>query len=500
MLARLTTRRSVVWLLYGIAVAASAATATDPDLFWHLRTGEFIVNHGIPSTDIFSFTVPGRAWVAHEWGSQVILWLLWQAGGSTMLILSFTALVVGVYAIAARTSTAGALPTAWLVALAALTARLTTAPRPQMFNLLGLAVMILLFERIRSGRLSPRWVWAAPAIILVWANLHSGYLVGVAVIVVYGVGERIERRRGNAALPAAAIGSLPLVAAAAFAAAALNPNGFAMWTYPIETLRSDAMQRNIQEWHSPDFHSPALWPFLALLALAVASLVLSRTRPIPTHALLLLGTGIAGLQSMRHIALFAVVAIPFVAPHLEDAWSLLRKEPSTLAAGLGRSRPVALLTAVLSLVVAAMFVAGAVGNNDRVLAEYYPVDAVDSILTSDLADARGFNSYTWGGYMIWRDMSVFIDGRADVYGDEFVERYVDVAGAKEGWRDLLDEYDVEYVLLEKGTALGTVLDESTAWVPVYRDDLAEVFTRCPTGAGCADPAAVAAALGLPAPR
>ncbi len=473
-----TFERSLVLLLFALATAMSVATTTDPDLWWHLRTGEVIVEEGIPGADIFSFTVAGTDWVTHEWGSQVLMWGLWSAGGAAALIVAFTAMITATFVLAHRTSRARPLITASMVLLAAAAARIATAPRPQMFNLVFLALLVYLLERIRTGAARPALAWLAVPLVVVWANLHSGYLLGVVVLGVYAVGERLEQRRaGGRALPPAAISQLPLVAAAAFAGAALNPSGVALWTYPLETLGSPAMRAHIREWQSPDFHSSWFWPFGLLLLVTVVSLVASNRRPGWSQLLLLAGTGVAGLQSMRHIPLFAVVAIPVVAEQIEVALDSWRVPTRPRRPSIG-SRPVAVLTAGLAGLVAAMFVTAAIDANDRAVAELYPVDAVDQLVLSELATARGYNAYGWGGYLIWRDVPVFIDGRADVYGDEFMDLYFQAEDARPDWREPLDTYAVDYVLLPPGAALGVVLDEASDWTSVYDDGVAEIFVRC----------------------
>ena len=125
-----------------------------------------------------------------------------------------------------------------------------------------------------------------------------------------------------------------------------------------------------------------------------------------------------------------------------------------------------------------MFLAAAINNNDRSVAEIYPSDAVDAILDSELADARGYNDYGWGGYLIWRDIPVFIDGRADVYGDDFLRLYFQAEDAEPGWREPLDSFDVQYALMAPGVPLGVILDEAPEWTSIYLDDVAEIFVRC----------------------
>lgn len=476
------TKSSGTLLLLAVATALSVGWALDPDLFWHLRTGELIVNDGLPRGDVFSFTVPGRDWITHEWGSQVILWGLWSLGGSAALIISFTLVAAIVWLLAYRTSTARPIMTGAVIVVAAAASRVSTAPRPQMFNLIGVALIIYLLERIRHGRLDPKWLWSMPAIVAVWANLHSGYLLGVVVLGVYAVGERLEAGRsaepGQAALPAATIRRLPAVTAASFFAAALNPSTWELWVYPFVTLRSEAMRTHIAEWSSPDFHEPALAPFAFMLGLTVLALVAGRRRIGWTAGLLVLGTGFAALQSQRHIQLFAVVAIPLVAEHLDAAWIRFRNDDRPLTTVLARSRTVGMLTSVLAVLTITTMLSGAIASNDDALADLYPVDAVDAILDSELADANGYNAYEWGGYLIWRDVPVFIDGRADVYGDDFMNLYFTAENVEADWREPLDLYDVEYVLLPEDADLGVLLAEAEDWQSVYTDAVAEVFVRC----------------------
>lgn len=476
---KLTPQRGFVLLTYAVVTTMSVSTATDPDLWWHLRTGDVIVSRGIPRVDIFSFTVSGREWVTHEWASQVLMWGLWSTGGAAALIIVFTALIVAAFAVAHRTSTARTPVTTLIVLLAAATARPATAPRPQMLNLLLLAVLVYLLERVRRGSLGPRWVWAAVPLLVIWSNLHSGYLLGVATLAVYAVGERLEQRRSNGrAMPPVVVTHLPAVAVAGFLVAAVNPNGAAMWTYPLVTLRSDAMRTYISEWHSPNFHSSWFWPFIVFLVVAAISMIASSRKPGWTQGLMLVGTAVAGLQSIRHIPLFAIVAIPIVAEQVEVAWDAARAHTVTRRSTVASSTPIAWLTGALAITVTVLIMSAAIGNTDRAVAELYPVDAVDTILGSELADARGYNDYGWGGYLIWRDVPVFIDGRADVYGDDFMYLYFQAEDAKADWREPLDTYGVDYALIAPDAALGVILEEADEWTSVYNDGIAEIFVRC----------------------
>jgi hypothetical protein len=107
------------------------------------------------------------------------------------------------------------------------------------------------------------------------------------------------------------------------------------------------------------------------------------------------------------------------------------------------------------------------------------VEAVQFIHANNLPGPM-FNSYNWGGYLIWYlypDYPVFIDGRTDLYDDEFIRQYVKVTLARPDWREVLDQYSVNFVLIESDSILVAFLEESDEWQCIYTDDMATIFIR-----------------------
>jgi hypothetical protein len=122
-------------------------------------------------------------------------------------------------------------------------------------------------------------------------------------------------------------------------------------------------------------------------------------------------------------------------------------------------------------------VAWVLRENQATEATHYPEAALTYIEENGLAERRMYNAYHWGGYLLWRGYPVYIDGRADVYGDAFMDEYVLAYQLRGDWRKPLERYGVEYVLIESGASLAALLEESDEWQRVYRDDLAVVFVR-----------------------
>ncbi|MCA9935483.1 MAG: hypothetical protein KC415_16220, partial [Anaerolineales bacterium] len=459
----------------------------DPDMWWHLRTGETILQHGIPQQDVFSFTVSDHAWVTHEWLSQVVMWLVYRTSGLPGLILVFALLITLTFWLVYRVCAARPYLAAFITLLAAIASAIVWGARPQIFNLLLTAVFIHIVERVRAGELTPRWLWLLPPLTALWANLHSGYLLGVVLLAIYTVAFSIEQLAVSKKLFSIQHSAFTIhyslfiiITILSFLAAALNPNGVKLWLYPFETLTSPAMQVFIQEWHSPDFHAKIFYPFGLMVALGVLSLILSRQRPSLSDLLLFGGTAAAGLISARNIPLFAIIAAPIFARHAAQVeigdWRLeIDDQPN-------RQSPISKFNAIFNTVLLALAVLGValyavvkIDGNEEAIAQRYPLTAVDYLQSSGLAEGRGYNSYNWGGYLIWRGLPVFIDGRADVYGDDFMVYYRRTMDLRENWRDPLRDYDVDYIIMERGSDLFTLLDASGEWREVYADDVARIY-------------------------
>jgi len=480
----LTVRRLFAALLFLAIFVMAVRETLDPDMWWHLRTGQVILEQGIPRQDIYSFTVPDHRWITHEWLSEVVMWLGYQATGLYGLILMSAALVSLTFALVYKRCLGRPYLAGFVILLAVLASAPFWGVRPQLYNMLFTAAFIFLVEGYKDGKIGRRVLWLLPLLTLFWANMHSGYLVGIALLLAYLAGESIslimgrQRERG---LTWPAVRWLGVMTLASLLIAVLNPNGPALWIYPFFTLGSNAMQSYIQEWASPDFHQVIFWPFAALLGIGLLAMVAARRSPSLTDGVLFAGTAAAGLLSARHIPIFAIVASPIICRHLllalEDTrfYALLsgraREDPA------GRLAILNWLLLLLFLVVAAAWSLAKLGGNEAAIAGRYPEAAVDYLVENELDNQRVYNSYNWGGYLIWRGLPVFVDGRADVYGDEFLHYYRRTFDLTNRWQQPLDEYDVDYVLVEHHSPLSNLLAASDSWQLAYDDSLASLFAR-----------------------
>ena len=487
-------------LLLAAALLIAALPVTgpirDPDFWWHLRTGQLILDrHALLGTDPYTYTAMGHVWVMHEWLTEVLFALLHSAGGLALIVVVLTVVTwLGLVFLIQRARLSR--PNNATVALGLLLATVAGypiwGPRAQMVTFALTSLVLLLVERHlrRGGRL----IWALVPLFLVWSNLHSGFIIGAAFIVLILAAEWIAGRLGiPGAAPRARVRELVWVAAACLAVVVINPNGPGIYLYPFQTQGSAAQQALILEWQSPDFHIGQLLPF-GLMLLSLAVMVATNRRLTPRDAVLALATTALSLQSVRHVALFIAACTPLWIQQAEmtrvryATWRLTRPRrgrrwtapPARLMALT--SVPVLL---ALSLFPASRLAAAAATREDSsYYAKFFPVCAAQW-----LKDAPGglhiFNQYGEGGYLASelgssRGDKVFIFGDAALMGDPLLLEAGAVESVDPGWETTLHNSGTDLVLFDRSTALDNALLASPHWIRVYRDALSDAFVPATT--------------------
>ncbi len=457
----------------------------DPDFWWHLRTGQFIIQtHNIPHTDPFSYTRVGQPWVAHEWLSEVFIYTLFQLGSYGLLIFTFSILITGGFLLTYFRCPMETQPyvAGFVLLLGAVSSAPTWGVRPQMISLFLASVFLFLLARHkRNGNLY--FLVPLPFLMLAWVNLHAGYFLGLVLIGIFIVGGLIDLLvsgvlKTERVVPAPTLKSIIILCitlGGCILVALANPNGLLILIYPFQTLTSSSMQQFIQEWFSPDFHQ-MMWQPLAWLILALIGFgMVSKKTISSTNILLTIGFGYAALISMRNIPFFALAAIPVLA---EQVGSLIKIRFAANGPGKLFHVIIPILLVVILSITCLRFIQ-VVQEQPRTELEDFPKSAVDW-LQKNAPSGNLFNSYNWGGYIIWRlypEVRVFIDGRADVYGDAFILNYLSIYNAKPGWENKLNMQDIQTILVESDAPLADVLRQSPAWHVAYADNQSIIFMK-----------------------
>jgi hypothetical protein len=469
----------------------SAQPITDPDFWWHLKTGQYIVEtKSIPYTDIFSTLRFGSEWVTHEWLSEVFIYSVFRTLGYGGLIAIFSILITGSFWIVyqrCRKRGVHAYVAGFAVLLGAAATMPTWGVRPQIFSLLFASIYISFLDRYSRRESMPSIWWLAPLMIL-WVNMHAGFALGLVLVVVTIAGLLLDwLLLRNDSLADCWRRARPLcwLLMICVAAVTLNPNGARLYSYPFETLSSQAMMQYLHEWKSPNFQEP-IFQALALLILGTFSaFALSNKRVRPGELLMLTATAWATLRSGRNVAFFALVATPLLAEH---SWNWIGSQPWGKWLTVPGSRvdtqsklKLGLNTVILLLIVTLgiLAVRHSVAEQPKSDAEKFPTGAVDFILAQKPPQPI-YNEYIWGGYLIWRlypDYRVYIDGRADVYGDSLVKEWLEVHDGKPAWRDSLDSRGIRTVLVKRDVALASLLHRDSGWQNVFEDEQAVIFVR-----------------------
>ena len=442
--------RAVTWLArnaFPIGLAAAGFTLAvgyptgDPDTYWHLASGQWMLDHReILRADIFSSTVSGQPYSVGEWLGEIVLALVFNAGSWAGLAI-FRALLVGVAAFfLARLSRRGGAPlvAALLVVVWALVFSKTRwTDRPAIFTFVLFPVVLDLLYQARAG--SRRALVAIPPLVLLWANLHGGYAVGIAVVLAFAV-EGLIRRRSDAV-------PLLITLAASIAFSFVDPETFGVAGAAAHAL---APPRFISEEAPPNVLEPSGFIFAAFV-LATMGLALLYGGEL-LDALLLVPLLWLGLSAQRHLAFFVFSATPFVAAGAARLYRELR--PRTVP--LRPLPPAAAATLGVLLVAGALAsAAGAPRDPDE---HAYPVGAIVALKTGS---GTLLNEYDWGGFLIYRvpERKVFVDGRLFPYFPAVLTEYRDAVELRPDWKDVLAKYDVREALLMPAKPLAVALRE-----------------------------------------
>lgn len=463
-------------LLFGL-LAMTARPATDPDLWWHLRTGQWIVETGhVPHIDPFSFTRGGTLWVSHEWLSEVVFYQIWRHAGLAALIIFSSAITTAGFLLLYLRCT---VKPAWAAAATVLGAY-ASAPcwgtRPQMFTFALASLLLWLLEQAEHR---PRLLFFVPPLFLLWVNLHAGFAVGPVLMFLYTAGVLLETATGTMAWQEARpIFTRVLVTIlACMALVPVNPSGARLFLYPIDTVRFIELRALIVEWLSPDFHQPQYLPCLLLILLLFPALAWSRSQVKGRILLPVAFTLLSALDAVRHIPIFALVAIPVIV-------QALRPRPATQSPATIPARQRFRLffnPAVIALL--AVFVLWrwtSLGNTQEVRESAdFPRQAI-AFLRANALPGRLFAYYDWGGYAIWNlypRYHVFADGRSDLYGNDILKQCQTALQLRDGWQNVLDQWSVQTVLIPPRSALAEALLLDSHWMVAYRDPQAALFVR-----------------------
>ncbi len=485
-------RSSLLYAATGIAAFFSAFfKIADLDFWWHLKTGQIILEQrAFQHTEIYSFTAAGREYIDHEWLFQVIQYLIFKVSGPAGIILFKCFLVVGIYLLLARFLVRN--QTSFPVALAVLLlsvsgGRTRFIERPELFTILFLiATYVWIDDYLRTG--NRRRLWPVPFLFLLWSNLHAAVILGLLLQAAFLSGVWIESALKETGYPAhydiqkRRLVPLILLFVISMLVTGINPYGYRVLAVPFElTAIIDSGLLHNQEWQQP---APTQLPFFYIcLALTFVLTAVHFRRLHFTNLFWAAFLGYISMKYVRNVGLFCIFMPVLIAPYL-----------GTLSEKASHYSTVVTSSALIFLLYLVFNTPYQFGIGE---ASYFPDQIVRFTREKNLK-GNMINSYGFGGYLIWHlypERKIFIDGRNEVYLP-LLEKLIASRADSRNWKKLLNEYQIEYALLNYVDDLErlTVVDQNhstkityapfssthfprTNWALVYWDDNGMVLVK-----------------------
>lgn len=413
-------------------------TIADPDLWGHLRFGlDTLELRSVCRADTYSYLTAGQRWINHEWLSEVLFALAYSAAGA--MGLNLLRLAVGLGTLAICYAWLCRQPLILLLALPAIHYGLATV-RPQLFTYLLFAVVLSALVAAEEGRW--RRLWLLPPVFALWANLHGGFLAGLAVVFVWGAFHAADWRR---VLPVWLLCVL---------ATWVNPYGVELWAFLLRT--ATLPRADIGEWQPPRLFSVAGAVYTLLLVIGL-------------------------LRKRRALALLAVFVVLAVAP-----WVAVRHLPLfglgvlMLAGDVGIKAPPR-FAAVFPLLIACVLGGFGFRNLTAIrVDETYPVAAVATLQACGVS-GNMVVPFDWGEYVIWHlgsQVKVSIDGRREtVYSDGVRTADLRFQSGRKDWDAALERPAADMAMVMRHSAPDKLMRSKDGWVLIYEDTVAAVFAR-----------------------
>jgi hypothetical protein len=460
----------IVAMCIGYAIVLfSRAVLNDADTYWHIETGMWMLeHHALPSGDPFSYTFAGAPWTTHEWLSEVLMALAYRAGAWDGIVVLFgvaAATTCGLLArYLARWLNQPAATAVFVFGIACCGPSLLARP-----HLLALAALTAWTIGLVSAKDDDTAPWLLLPLMTVWANLHGSFIFGLALTLPIAFEAVIEAGPRRAFI-ARRWGTFLV---AAIAASLVTPNGWHGLSLPFQLMRLTT-NASVMEWAPTNFQS---FPPLEGALMALLYVAFSRNVRLPIDRLIIvLGLLYLGLAHTRHQMLAGIVGAIVLAKPLGQAFHGADGEVNRGKESCADRRARTLIFAGVAFMVL-LTVVRLTHPIERTDDRVSPVTALDHV-PPDIRTEPVFNSYDFGGYLIFKHVKPFIDGRALPYGDDYISAYLAaVAPNQAEFARIVEKYRIRWALLAAGSPAAKMISALPDWRRLYVDGVAAVYVR-----------------------
>ena len=477
---RLLVRRTLLlaslYLLI-LKISLSEFIVFDPDIYWHLASGKWMVEQGaIPTTDHFSQYGQGKDWVAYSWLFELLVYGLFKLFGSFGLVIYVAVLTMGITTALLLLMRKLEPNPGFLIGLTALCvvamAPLLMTPRPWLFTILFFIIELDILLSVRRTE-NPRYLFMLPVLFIVWANLHIQFIYGLFVAGVFLIEPVIEAsfKKPFSVKTIAASFELKawLVLLLCFLVTLINPYHIKLWWTIFDTIRQQGPYAYVTELQAMSFRSFSDW---AVLGLTIGgAYLLGKTKKIRPFLVIIFLVGVfVSFRTLRDgwfvsLSALIIIASSHPIPSISERSQIPKKH-------------ILITTLIVSLFLMIWIPQKNLTNAGlaEITAKRYPMDAVNFIKSHTYSGPL-YNDYTWGGFLIWHlpQFKVSVDGRSNLHGDERLDQSVKTWGGDKSWVNDPELANAKLVIAAVSMPLSSLLKLDKRFELVYEDAVATVF-------------------------
>ncbi len=473
------------------------------DVWFHLKTGQWIINNlSVPVTDMFSYTAAGNKYLDSHWLFQVALYAVYSIGGITGIqLLKIMVFIPAFLCLGGLIKKDNLITSAMVLFIAVILTQERFLIRPEMLTILFLGLYFLLLHNYKHK--GTKFIWLLPLLQLIWVNMHSLFILGLLMVFAWLAGELaagILKTRDDNLIRGSKYNRLLLILFLMSAACFINPYGIKGVSHPFLLFTEIGEGANVwmktiselQPSFSMSMDSPVRIYYILLIVITAMSFMMNLRKVNITYLILYLGFLYISIKARRNISLFAFIAAPVAILNISNPSGEVNKFIEKYRGFIINKQ---IVFAALVMIISVFWIIDVASSNYfikkndvkrfglGVSGSLYPEKAVDFIVENNIK-GNMFNANSIGGYLIWRltpERKVFVDGRWEVYGREFMDNYKAALTDMESFKKLLNRHEVNYILLNhismESRRLFVGLYRDKGWELVYFDDIAAVLVR-----------------------
>ena len=473
-------------LLIAIAIRGGGILS-DGDSGFHIRAGDFIINNmKIPKVDIFSYVSPPIPWTAHEWLSEVIMSFIHKCiglSGLAIFFMSFIAFSFYVYFKLLRVYCNNVVLLWPIVFFAALCTSFHWLARPHVFSMLILILWYMILDLYEYRNINK--LFYLPVLMLLWVNLHGGYIIGYVLIFIYIFSNFINGyffSNEDKTKISQKAKKLLFICFICFGVSLLNPFGYKIFLFPFKLVTDSFITSHVMEFLPTNFQDNQ--PFNYFFFFSIFVILFSKMKPDLTESILFFSFSYLALYSVRYTALFAIIIAPILLKRIDlffkySEIKMFRKiKHSGENISVVEKRNRGLLWPII-LVVLLFYL----GINGTIKYDFdlkrHAIEATEFILKEKIP-GNMFNDDEFGDYLIYAAYplyKVFFDGRSDMYGERHMKKYLSVLRLENDWQNIIEEYQIGWIFYKADSLLSRYLNERNDWKLIYADGIAHIYVK-----------------------